>query len=355
LRAPNSALREGVRHILYARPRWLGLGALLTGFAGAMPIAGGASFPPVVPLETLFPAAGGDGSEGFVLTGIDAYDRSGYSVSGAGDVNGDGIDDVIVGARYASPAGHCGAGESYVVFGSTQGFPAVLPLARFFPAGGGDGSDGFVLIGIDAHDESGRAVSAAGDVNGDGIDDIIVGAFRADPHGDAAAGETFVVFGSTQGFLAVLPLVSLYPAAGGDGSQGFVLTGIDTYDFAGHAVSAAGDINGDGIDDLIVGAYDADPGGLIVAGESYVVFGSTQGFPAVLPLATLYPAGGGDGSRGFVLVGSELDRSGRSVSAAGDVNGDGIDDLIVGADGANPGGHTYAGESYVVFGRGTTR
>jgi hypothetical protein len=347
---PKTALRDGVCHVLYARRRWLGLGAILTGFAGAIPIAEAASFPPVFPLATLFPALGGDGSEGFVLTGIDTHDQSGTSVSAAGDVNGDGIDDVIVGARNARPAGRYGAGESYVVFGSTQGFPAVLPLASFFPGGGGDGSQGFVLTGIDASDESGGAVSGAGDLNGDGIDDLIVGARRADPGGNAAAGESYVVFGSSQGFPAVVPLVSLYPAAGGDGSRGFVLTGVDTYDFVGHAVSAAGDINGDGIDDLIIGAYDADPGGQIVAGETYVLFGSTLGFPAVLPLATLYPAGGGDGTRGFVLVGSELDRSGRSVSAAGDFNGDGIDDLIVGADGANPGGRTYAGESYVVFG-----
>jgi hypothetical protein len=79
------------------------------------------------------------------------------------------------------------------------------------------------------------------------------------------------------------------------------------------------------------------------------VFGSTQGFPPVVPLARLYRAGGGDGSRGFVLTAIDADDgSGKSVSAAGDVNADGIDDLIIGAPG---GGHSVAGESYVVFGR----
>ena len=93
-----------------------------------------------------------------------------------------------------------------------------------------------------------------------------------------------------------------------------------------------------------------------MAGASYVVFGSADGFSAVLPLATLYPDGGGDGSRGFVLTGIDmLDRSGYSVSTAGDVNEDGIGDLIIGAPFADPGGRVEAGESYVVFGRGAAR
>ena len=115
---------------------------------------------------------------------------------------------------------------------------------------------------------------------------------------------------------------------------------------AAASVASAGDVNGDGFDDLIVGATGGDPGADTYAGESYVVFGKASGFAASLDLATL------DGTNGFRLDGIDAcDSSGRSVASAGDVNGDGFDDLIVGAYGGDPGGDGYAGESYVVFGQ----
>ena len=119
-------------------------------------------------------------------------------------------------------------------------------------------------------------------------------------------------------------------------------------------MSGAGDVNGDGIDDLIIGASGADPNGVNVAGEGYVVFGRTTGFPATFELRSLFPAAGGDGTAGFVLKGAHtgfIGESGFSVSNAGDVNGDGIDDLIIGAQFADRRGATDAGQSYVVFGR----
>ncbi|MBG1268534.1 integrin alpha, partial [Nostoc sp. WHI] len=283
-----------------------------------------------------------NGSNGFILNGIDSFDYSGGSVSSAGDINGDGFDDLIIGdgfndliigANGADPNGENYAGESYVVFGSNSGFDAQLNLSDL------NGSNGFVINGIDSYDYSGRSVSSAGDINGDGFDDLIIGAPSADPNGENYAGESYVVFGSNSGFDAQLNLSDL------NGSNGFVINGIDSFDISGVSVSSAGDINGDGFDDLIIGAVNADPNGNNLAGESYVVFGSNSGFDAQLNLSDL------NGSNGFVINGIDsFDISGVSVSSAGDVNGDGFDDLIIGAFRADPNGENYAGESYVVFG-----
>ena len=256
-----------------------------------------------------------DGTNGFTLIGIEAEDKSGWSVSSAGDVNGDGFADLIVGAPFGESAAY-NEGESYVVFGkaSWAGTP-LLDLATM------DGTNGFRLVGVDASDNSGYSVSSAGDVNGDGFDDLIV----ATPYANSLDGEAYVVFGKAS--WAATPSLDLATL---DGINGFRLTGIDPSDLTGWSVSSAGDVNGDGFADLIVGAPGADSaGGAEQEGESYVVFGkaSWAGTPS-LDLAAL------DGSSGFRLIGIDAyDNSGRSVSSAGDVNGDGFDDVIVGAPG----------------------
>jgi hypothetical protein len=290
-----------------------------------MAVSAGAAqaFEPVVQLSSL------DGSTGFRLDGATAGDRSGRSVSAAGDVNGDGIDDLLIGAYRAEPNGSY-SGSSYVVFGSSAGFASAIDLSSL------NGSSGFRLDGVTAVDRSGLSVSAAGDVNGDGIDDLLIGAYSADPNGDDS-GSSYVVFGSSAGFASVIGLSSL------NGSSGFRLDGVTEGDYSGRSVSAAGDVNGDGIDDLLIGAYAADPNGGY-SGSSYVVFGSSSGFASVIGLSSL------NGSSGFRLDGVTTgDRSGYSVSAAGDVNGDGIDDLLIGAFLADPNGER-SGSSYVVFG-----
>ena len=272
-----------------------------------------------------------DGTNGFAIHGISDSDRSGVSVAAAGDVDGDGFDDLIIGAYRGDPNGTSAAGESYVVFGQPSGFSPVIDLSSL------DGTNGFAINGIDSFDYSGRSVSGAGDVNGDGLDDLIIGAYSANPNGRANAGESYVVFGQSTGFPAAFDLRSL------DGINGFEFRGRDHNDKSGFALSAAGDVNGDGFGDLIIGAYGAFP-----AGESIVVFGQADGLPQPIDPRSL------DGSNGFVISGVNLGgRSGRSVSSAGDVNGDGFDDLIIGALSASPNGNNSAGESYVVFGQST--
>jgi len=278
-----------------------------------------------------------NGSNGFAINGIVGGNQSGGSVSSAGDVNGDGFDDLIIGAYRADPNGIHYAGQSYVVFGSNSGFAASVNLSEL------NGSNGFAINGIAALDRLGFSVSSAGDVNGDGIDDLIIGAVAASPNGIPGAGQSYVVFGSNSGFGASFNLSTL------NGSNGFALNGIAAFDESGFSVSSAGDVNGDGFDDLIIGARRTDPNGIDAAGQSYVVFGSNSGFGADLDLSTL------NGSNGFAINGiAEGDQSGSSVSSAGDVNGDGFDDLIIGARGADPNGIINAGQSYVLFGQGTT-
>ena len=273
-----------------------------------------------------FDLANLDGSNGFVLNGIRRNDLSGRSVSGAGDVNGDGIDDLIVGAFGADLNGVNGAGSSYVVFGSDEDFNAAIEFSSL------DGRNGFSINGISPGSSSGNSVSGAGDVNGDGFDDLIIGAPFADPSG-RSSGQSYVVFGSDDGFSAAFNLANL------DGGNGFVVNSINAFYFSGSSVSGAGDINGDGFDDIIIGAPRAS-----TSGQSYVVFGSDAGFSAAFDLASL------NGSNGFVLNSFAYDRSGFSVSGAGDINGDGFDDIIVGAPRASTPDGIWSGQSYVVFG-----
>ncbi len=278
-------------------------------------------FPAILPLASL------DGQNGFKIDGENNDDRSGMAVSTAGDVNGDGHSDLIIGA-FSYPENSL-KGRSYVVFGGPGiGGSGLLNLSNL------TGANGFKLDGENNGDQSGNAVSAAGDINGDGYDDLLIGAYGY--LGGNAKGRSYVVFGGLSiGSGGVFSLSNL------NGVNGFKLDGENNGDQSSIAVSAAGDINGDGHVDLLIGAYRYLAGS--TEGRSYLMFGGLGVHSGAFNLSSL------NGTNGLKLDGENSgDLSGTSVSAAGDINGDGHADLLIGARGYPGGG--LKGRSYVVFG-----
>ena len=265
--------------------------------------------------------------QGFVINGLNSTETAGQSVRGIGDVNGDGLDDVIIGASRSHHNG-INSGSSFVVFGRNDGNAVELSDIE-------NGSGGFMIIGGAARDGSGSSVSGAGDVNGDGLIDVIVGAVGDQPNGEYS-GASYVVFGKSDGNKVELADVEL-------GIGGFVINGISEGDRTGISVSNAGDVNGDGLDDLIIGADNDDPNGPN-SGASFVVFGKTTGTQVNLSQVV-------SGAGGFVINGeNSYDWAGGWVSAAGDINGDGYDDIIVNAKGFDSSSRYY-GSSYVIYGK----
>jgi len=300
------------------------------------------------PSSKIIDLANLNGTNGFALVNDVQFEnldsKSIISIGSAGDINGDGFGDVIVGTtaviRTSSDINELGKnfGSSFVLFGKAGGFAATQSLT------GVDGNNGVRLNGLRTSlgDAGGNpSVSSAGDINGDGIDDVVITAPFITDDGSSYSAATRVVFGKKTGWDAVIDLPGL------NGTNGFSITSGSV-----GPVSNIGDFNGDGIDDLIMGA----PNGMKVdpyAGSSYIVFGKADGFSATLDIETLL-----DGSNGFRLDGVDFSASLGNSVGVGDINGDGLGDIIVAAPltgQSEPDPTTYAitspGAAYVVFGK----
>ena len=223
------------------------------------------------------------------ITGSAASDQLGLSVAGAGDVNHDGYDDVIIGA----PGVTSSTGKAYVFHGSSSGVSTTATST---------------LTGAGTTYYFGYSVASAGDVNGDSYDDVIVGAYGALTN----TGKAYVHYGASGG-------VSTTAASSFSGSN--------TNNYFGYSVSSAGDVNADGYDDVLVGAY----GATTSTGRVYAYVGSASGL---------------SGFATTIDGGVPGDQFGTAVARAGDVNNDGYDDIIVGA----PGYSTSTGRAYVYHG-----
>ncbi|MGA1793445.1 MAG: putative Ig domain-containing protein [Thermoplasmatota archaeon] len=241
----------------------------------------------------------------------------GEALSGAGDVNGDGFDDILIG-NFMDHAGNEDCGKTHLVFGrETSLWPEEFDLA--------DSNASF--IGEGWNDQTGGRVMGGGDVNGDGYDDILISSKTR----NYPLGETYLILGKNSGWTMNTNLSNSDASYLGEGSVGEV-----------HSMDMDGDFNKDGYDDILLGCGNTDGQGNL-RGKAYVIFGKESGWSLRTYLS------GVDAS----FIGeADSDHCGWGSSNAGDVNQDGYDDILIGSMGNAEKAFT-AGQVYVIFGKPT--
>jgi hypothetical protein len=238
--------------------------------------------------------------------------------SGVGDFNGDGTDDLVVADSTKKIGDAVWAGEVLIVAGTSAlggeiYYSDIEPYTR--------------IQGHVSEETLGNVLARAGDFNGDGLADLACFSFY-DYYNSKRA--VTVIYGGTD----VPSLISTADL----GSHGTVIHNAFKYDGFGDSTACAGDVNGDGFDDLLIGA-DADDQ---LPDRAYLIYGGTD-FPPVIEASNL-------GKHGVVLDGDSFQSFTQDVAGVGDMNRDGFDDILVSKLGASPGGVKYAGETYLIFG-----
>lgn len=267
----------------------------------------GQNYPAVFDKNTI------NGSNGFVIHGLETNYKLGNEVRFIGDVNHDGYEDIAVGNGNQEVGGFELAGRAYIIFGGPGSFPSPFDLNSL------DGTNGFMVESVGYDERRGSTIAGPGDINGDGIDDLIIGSSNR-------FADEIVIYGATS-FPAKITVNDI------DGTNGFL---IDTP--GSNQVDALGDVNGDNINDFIIGTPH-------FSGQAWVVFGRTNNFPATVDVTYI------DGIRGFRTSSFEGSRPSYKVGGAGDINNDGLNDMLLGNWASS---YDVDGEiSYALFGKDT--